>query len=557
MLKKLLSLVTSGVLLLSTASFPLSASAVSVSAGGAVQLEIIAPATAKVGEAIDLTVRALDKDKNLATDYRGSIIFISDYLGDTLPMQGKTITFTDDDGGEKKFSKGMVFKRAGKQKISVADIGNGLDGEVSVLVEEGSSTIVTSSGEVVILTPEANSTVANSTILISGMARKNSKISLTLNGTDIGTVLSDDDGLFTKEVSNITQETNVLKASLLDASNTPVATSPEVNFTYSTSSSSIYGVTVTPSTTVQPSTSIIITVEAVSGLAEVNVEMDGAVLRATEDGTSGKYSVQTVAPQQEGSYPIDVAIKTITAQTTEQKGVATLTVEANEAETVSAPLAVPAFRNVKAETNEERVTFSFSLENPPENLGKFKIMYGTGAGALDSEIITHDADQILKNGVYTWYIATLLPNTYTFKIYALDTTGALIAGLVSDPVTATVGVKGCTISNVGEISVKTDSSKSILSWSGVAGAASYNIYKVDADGKYTLFQSTPNTSYTIFLSQGALVHENFAIKAVCGDGTESADYSRASRVQTGPGMIAFIVVISGFLAMLVLRRRSI
>jgi|GEM_PF-4058926 len=47
--------------------------------------EIIAPTTAKVNEAIDITVRAIDKDKKTVTGYRGSIIFDSDNFGDSIP----------------------------------------------------------------------------------------------------------------------------------------------------------------------------------------------------------------------------------------------------------------------------------------------------------------------------------------------------------------------------------------------------------------------------------------------------------------------------------------
>lgn len=62
-----------------------------------VGFEIIAPSTAKSNEAIDITVRAIDKDKKTVTDYQGSIIFISDTFGDTVPSPGKAIAFTLED----------------------------------------------------------------------------------------------------------------------------------------------------------------------------------------------------------------------------------------------------------------------------------------------------------------------------------------------------------------------------------------------------------------------------------------------------------------------------
>ena len=103
--------------------------------------------------------------------------------------------------------------------------------------------------------------------------------------------------MFYKDITGITQTNNVLKAMLLDASNTILATSDAVNFTKGSGTGSVYGVTISPSNNVATSTPIIISVEAVSGLAEVTVTLDGTILKATESGSqSGKYTVATVAP---------------------------------------------------------------------------------------------------------------------------------------------------------------------------------------------------------------------------------------------------------------------
>jgi hypothetical protein len=98
-------------------------------------LEIIAPTTAKVGEAIDITVRAIDKDHKVVTSYRGSIIFNTDNIGDVIPAPGKTVAFIADDNGEKKFSKGVIFKKSGKQKIFVNDVSDDIMGEATIMVE--------------------------------------------------------------------------------------------------------------------------------------------------------------------------------------------------------------------------------------------------------------------------------------------------------------------------------------------------------------------------------------------------------------------------------------
>jgi hypothetical protein len=52
----------------------------SAATGGTIALEIITNTTSRVGEAIDITVRAVDKDKKTVTGYRGSVIFNTDNI---------------------------------------------------------------------------------------------------------------------------------------------------------------------------------------------------------------------------------------------------------------------------------------------------------------------------------------------------------------------------------------------------------------------------------------------------------------------------------------------
>ncbi len=67
---------------------------------------IIAPPTAKVGEALDITVEAKDKDDKVITDYRGSVYFQSDTdFGATIPAQGRSVQFKESDNGSLKLSK--------------------------------------------------------------------------------------------------------------------------------------------------------------------------------------------------------------------------------------------------------------------------------------------------------------------------------------------------------------------------------------------------------------------------------------------------------------------
>lgn len=217
------------------------------------------------------------------------------------------------------------------------------------------------------------------------------------------------------------------------------------------------------------------------------------------------------------------------------------------------------FKNVQALTEiGQRVTFTFGVENPPADLEKFRIVYGSTPNGFESGATTYATGKILgADGLYHWYVDKLEQKTYYFKILGLKADGTTIDNLSSDPVSATIGKEGCTIGNVGTITVQTLADKSILMWDTVPNAVSYNIYKVAASGDQTLFQNVKENRYTLFLASGAVTYNDFAIKALCDDKTESSTPSVASKVQTGPASIAFIVIISGILGAMILRRRAL
>lgn len=59
---------------------------------------LIAPNTTKVGEAIDITVEARDKDDVVIPTYRGTIFFLTPTdMSASVPSKGNGITFTDAD----------------------------------------------------------------------------------------------------------------------------------------------------------------------------------------------------------------------------------------------------------------------------------------------------------------------------------------------------------------------------------------------------------------------------------------------------------------------------
>lgn len=517
-----------------------------------VEFEVIAPTTAKVNEAIDVTIRAIDAEKKVVEDYKGSIIFVSKNFGDVIPSQGKSITFSAEDKWQKVFSKGVIFKTPGKQEILVMDVSDSPEWKATITITPADATSGSGQESVTIITPENNSKISGDTVIVSGKTKKNSKVSIILNGQEAGTAVTDSDGLFNKNITGITQDKNILSVAVLDGNNATIGKSTDINFEKIGSTSSIQNVLISPESNIIAGDQITFTVEATPGLSNVSITLEKSTLEAKASG-EGKYTLTTVAPSASGSYSIDVTATDSLGKSITKEKVLSFTVAEKKVEVPAAT-----FKNIKAGTKDKRVTLNFFLENANPEIEKFKIVYGENATSLTKEVLTYASGKILqKDGSYTWYIDNLEPKAYTFKILGIKWDGTLIAGLESDAINTTIGATTCTVANVGDIHIVSDASKSMLSWTSVTGALSYNVYKLWANGEYNLVQNIKENTYTLYLASGAVTHDDFAVKALCDQNTESADYTKAVKVQTGPGMTAILVILSGIIAAIALRRYSV
>ncbi len=511
------------------------------------------PDSAKTGEAIDVTVEARDKDDKVISTYHGSVFFQapSDFNA-TLPSQGKAILFTESDKWVKKLSKAVIFKKVWEQSLEVSDAVEDASGKKSIRVDAATDTSTASGKQdsITIITP-ANNDILNmgDFITVSGYSKKNSKVNIKLNGSDIATVPTDENWLYSKTLPTLTQQSNIIVTELLDGTN-KVTSSTQVRFSLSNTNPVLNSLTIAPNATIEISTPITLTIDADPGLSEVSITLDGSVIIAKE-GVSGKYIAQTVAPSKVGSYPLTINLKNTLSQWTSKPNAGMLTVTAK-------PLPPAAkFTNVKAEMQWKRIVFTFGIENLPPNLTQFKIAYGMSSDSLSEQVITKNIKEMqTTDGKYSWYIDNLESKNYTFRIFGMKADQSLITDLSSEAITMMIGTPGCTIGNVGDIHVQSTQDKSVLSWMSVSGALSYNIYRYTAAWDPEFIQNTKDTSYILFLSSGAVIHEDFGVKALCDEKTESADMTKVSKVQTGPWALAIIVVISALLAIFIMRRKT-
>lgn len=110
------------------------------------------------------------------------------------------------------------------------------------------------------------------------------------------------------------------------------------------------------------------------------------------------------------------------------------------------------------------------------------------------------------------------------------------------------------------MTVKQSGSKSIISWDKLEDAASYQIFKKDASGDYTMIDEVTEPTYTINIDMSSeeKVFEDFQIRATCKNGniTGEGAYSESVSVQTGPAAIVFMMLMIASGAAFILMKRG-
>ncbi len=543
-------------------------------AGKVAKFSLTVNQSAKVGEALDLTVKALDKDGGNVADYAGTVyVTVDNDSKATLPY-AEGYTFVAADQGAKTFSKGLAFSKVGNMTVSVIDIDDDkVEGTAKVNVTEGDVGPGVSGKEAVTVTaPESGSTISGAETDVVGTTKKNSKFQVYLNGTKTGEGQSDDQGAILYKLKGITEENNVLEIKVLDGSDKEAGTSGKISFKAAADKGPAFkSITVKEGKTVKSGAVLNVTVTAEPKLKEVSVSLGDSVEvfkeqtsgvtagNVTVGGTSeGVYVGTLTAPTASGSYPIDVTLTSDLGKKTVKTAAETITV-------LEAPKM--AYENVKIESGDKRVTFTFDVVNPVESVSKFKFSYGTDSGALTKESITFEKSRIAFTGTgasasgstYKWYVDGLEPGKYFFKIAALDVAGSPITATESDVFTADIALNSagtCSIANVSGLKVAKSDDQSVLSWDAIPEALSYNVYKKDSTGAYVLVENVKVTSYTVHLAKDAVKYEDFAVKAVCSDATtESADYAEATKVQTGPAQVLALLSLALGIGFFITRRR--
>ncbi len=284
--------------------------------------------TAKVGESLDITISAVDKNSEVVRDYVGSILVFSESdVEAKFPndLVENSYSFTAANEWSVKFENAVRFKNPGVQDVYVYDLNDenilGV-AEVTITAKE-----VLSNVDIKILSPENGVTLWKNNITVSGTTKKNHQVRIILNDSQDLFTTSNAEGVFEKKVENLQEWTNTLQAQVLNADNEKIGESKKIDVKINSSVPILKSISITPPWKVEANSEISIKVISNIWLSEVSVIINDVITQLKEE-KEGIYTASSNAPEEAGTYWIDVILKDEFAHETKEMNAATLEVTA-------------------------------------------------------------------------------------------------------------------------------------------------------------------------------------------------------------------------------------
>lgn len=297
----------------------------------------VSPTKAWVWEALDVTIKALDKDWNIDKTYAWEVLIFSE----TDPkaefpweLAENTYKFKTSDQWQVKFENAVKFTKAWVQNVNVFDISND-DIFWSADIEISQGEVQTSSGEIKITSPDTWTTLGENKLKVNWTTLKNHQVVVMLNTDKKFETISNSDWVFEVEITDIPAWENSLKAQVLDASKKVIWTSSDVLIKIDNQAPVFKEVKVSPKNPVVSEGSLDVEVYATSWLTEVNVLLNDVIEKLTEK-ENGVYVWKITAPKEAWSYKMDVILKNELWLETKQNWAYELTVEAVELDAATA-----------------------------------------------------------------------------------------------------------------------------------------------------------------------------------------------------------------------------
>ncbi len=263
---------------------------------------------AMVGESLDITIKAVDRDGEVVTEYDGDILVFSESDAEAdFPnvLSENSYQFTAADQWEVKFENAVSFKNEWTQDIYVYDLHD--ENILGVTEIEISKKEAEKNVEIEILSPENGVTVWTNSINLSWKTRKNHQIKIILNDEQEFTTTSNSEWVFEKEIDSLIDGENSFIAQILSSEEDVIGTSKPISVKINSKSPEFKSMKIDPSGEVPAETEISVEVYSSEGLSKVTVILDD-VLTELEEWNGWVYWGKIFAPTKPWKYSIDVKL---------------------------------------------------------------------------------------------------------------------------------------------------------------------------------------------------------------------------------------------------------
>ena len=265
----------------------------------------LSPKSVKVWEALDLTIKAVDKNNAVVTDYKWTVLIFSQSNPDaSMPiiLKDSTYTFKDSDQWVVKFENWVKFTKAWKQEINIFDFENEkIFGKDEATISDAWTTWTS---EISFISPEDWLTIWEAKVKVSGSTVKNHKVKLIVNWTENFDLTSNNEWIFEKEVDKLKDWENTFKAQVMDAKGTVIWETKEIKVKVESNGLSIKSLKLIPE---EVFTEWAYAIELISStwLKEVSVVINDSVINLKEDW-EWIYKWNSFAPKKAWNYKVDV-----------------------------------------------------------------------------------------------------------------------------------------------------------------------------------------------------------------------------------------------------------
>jgi len=479
------------------------------------------PATIKVWEPADVTIKAIDENWDTVMDYEWDVIMsLVDKDGnevqenDYVLPNGGDYSFTEEDQWEKKFTKWFTVNKAWDYKLIVEDFDTeqSWEWEVKVINKEWWN----EKWEVTITTPQNWETIVDSivTVIWTAVKYRNSKIQVLLDGNVEEEWQIDSSWNYQVDLQSISNGKHTLKVNVLDINDEIVSSSKEVNINVTVKSELLKKLDILPSDEVAQGTKVELK-------ATVSPQVNSVVAHIVWYG----------------DYPMD----RMNTDTFTMQFVANKPWKFDIWLTVAWEFGDKKYDNYKKLVVIEKIAIQnvrFVRDNPKKTIDltweftgqvpAFKVLYGTEKEKLDMSAIVKENKYTINNidEAKTYFVKIIPTDSNWDKIWDESKL------LVIEPNMKKAAT--CTIDNI-KVNTVIEWWKHYLVWKRAEWALEYAIYKGEDKANLIKITTTTWTIYEVPFNKNAKKTEYayFAVKAVCDDGAEK-QIDKVKKVKVGP-----------------------